>query len=126
MGDDAKKPKANTACRGLRLPAASHPMPPSFAFADWRPLLPGIAFWALALYLPLSLPLASLEERLSATGLAEGSQALVLVLCSLILALGAGLGAELGLGWALGPSWASSLGLVVALWSLFWALASRA
>ena len=99
-------------------------MPPSFA--EWRPLLPGVAFWALALYLPLSLPLAPLEKRLSATGLAEGSQALVLVLCSLILALGAGLGAELGLGWALGPGWASSLGLVVALWSLFWSLASRA
>jgi hypothetical protein len=99
-------------------------MPPSFA--EWRPLLSGVAFWALALYLPLSLPLAPLEERLSATGLAEGSQALVLVFCSLILALGAGLGAELVLGWALGPGWASSLGLVVALWSLFWSLASRA
>lgn len=36
--------------------------------AAWLPLLPGIALWALALYLPLSLPLRVLEERLGAAG----------------------------------------------------------
>jgi hypothetical protein len=100
-------------------------MPLSFSLADWLPLLPGVALWALALYLPLSLPLAALEEKLGTTGLAEGLQGLVLVLISLVVALIAGLVAELLLGWALGPGWGASLGLVAALWGLFLALARR-
>lgn len=104
-------------------------MPSSLAdwppMADWLPLLPGVALWALALYLPLSRPLAVLEERLGAAGVAEGLQGLLLVLISLLMALGAGVLMELLLGWALGPGWGSSLGLVAALWGLFAAVASR-
>mgnify|MGYP000232757399 CR=1 FL=1 len=43
--------------RGLPLPLTS---------PDWSPFLPGIALWALALYLPLSGPLGRLEEALGA------------------------------------------------------------
>ena len=91
----------------------------------WLPLLPGVALWALALYLPLSLALTALEKRLGAAGLSEAAQATVLVLSSLVLALAAGVGMELLLGWALGPGWGAGLGLVAALWGLFWALAGR-
>jgi hypothetical protein len=102
-------------------------MPPAPSLlAHLRPLLPGIALWALAFYLPLSLPLARLEEALAAGQLNEGTQLLLLLLSSLLLALAAGLLAEIALGWALGPAWASSLALVAALWGLFWALAGRA
>lgn len=93
--------------------------------ADWLPLLPGVALWALALYLPLSLPLRVLEERLGAAELPESLQGVLLVLISLVAALGAGVLMELLLGWALGPGWGASIGLVAALWGLFWALASR-
>jgi len=44
----------------------------------------------------------------------------------LLLALAIGVLADLGLSWALGPDWASSLGLIAAGWGLFTALASRA
>lgn len=102
-------------------------MPTSLAdwppLADWLPLLPGVALWALALYLPLSRPLAVLEERLGAAGLPEAAQGVLLVLISLLVALGAGVLMELLLGWALGPGWGSSLGLVAALWGLFAAVA---
>ena len=89
---------------------------------DW---LPGSALWALALYLPLSLPLAALERRLEAGTLAPLQQQLLLAGLALALALVAGTLLQLLLGWALGPSWAGSLALVVALWGLFWGLASR-
>ncbi len=104
---------------------APEPMPPVLALAAWRPLLPGIACWALALYLPLSLPLARLEGPLAAGPLGAGGSELVLLLASLGLALTAGLAAELALGWSLGPGWATSMGLLTALWSLGFALASR-
>jgi hypothetical protein len=91
----------------------------------WRALLPGIALWALALYWPLSLSLAPWEEGLASGPLNGASQQIVLLLGSLSLSLVAGLAIELGLGWALGPSWASSLGLVTALWALFWVLTGR-
>jgi hypothetical protein len=100
-------------------------MPSTLAYADWRPLLPGIAFWALALYLPVSLPLARLEEALAAGPLQGPLQEVLLVIGSLLLALAAGVVADLALGWALGPGWASSLGLVAMLWGLFWSLAAR-
>jgi protein-S-isoprenylcysteine O-methyltransferase Ste14 len=93
---------------------------------DWSALLPGIALWALALYLPLSLPLARLEQALAETALEPVLQQGLLVLASLALALAIGTLTDLGLGWALGPSWASSLGLMAAGWGLFTALASRA
>ncbi|MFN7900651.1 MAG: hypothetical protein ACK5N0_13475 [Synechococcaceae cyanobacterium] len=89
---------------------------------DW---LPGSALWALALYLPLSLPLAALERRLETGTLAPHQQQLLLAGLALALALAAGTVLQLLLGWALGPAWAGSLALVVALWGLFWGLAAR-
>ena len=87
---------------------------------DWTPFLPGVALWALALYLPLSGPLGRLEEALAAGPLPGAAQQVMLVLSSLLLALAIGVLA------ALGPDWASSLGLIAAGWGLFTALASRA
>lgn len=101
---------------------ATSPLP--LAGPDWSALLPGIALWALALYLPLSLPLARLEQALAEGPLEPGLQQVLLVLASLALALGTL--TDLSLGWALGPGWASSLGLMAAGWGLFTALASRA
>jgi hypothetical protein len=102
---------------GLPLPLTS---------PDWSPFLPGIALWALALYLPLSGPLGRLEEALTTGPLPGAAQQLVLVVSSLLLALAIGVLADLALSWALGPDWASSLGLIAAGWGLFTALASRA
>ncbi|MFM9103753.1 MAG: hypothetical protein ACKOPS_21460 [Cyanobium sp.] len=68
----------------------------------------------LAHALPLSLPLGRLEESLQASGLEPGLQQLLLVLASLALALAVGTLTCLALGWALGPGWASSLGLIAA------------
>ena len=81
---------------------------------DWSPFLPGIALWALALYLPLSGPLGRLEEALAPGSLPSTVQQVVLVISSLLLALAIGVLADLGLSWALGPDWASSLGLIAA------------
>jgi hypothetical protein len=103
---------------------AHQPLP--LAGPDWSALLPGIALWALALYLPLSLPLGRLEQVLAAGGLAAEVQQLILLLSSLALALAIGALTDLALGLALGPGWASSLGLMAAGWGLFTALASRA
>jgi predicted membrane metal-binding protein len=91
---------------------------------SWTLLLPGTALWALAFYLPLSGPLSRLEEALAAGSLAEDTQQLVLVGSSLLLALAVGAIANLALGWALGPGWGTSLGLMAALYGLFWGLAS--
>jgi hypothetical protein len=93
---------------------------------DWIALLPGISLWALALYLPLSLPLTRLEQSLAAGPLTPALQQLLLVLASLSLALAIGTLTDLALGWALGPGWAGSLGLMAAGWGLFTALASQA
>ena len=99
-------------------------MPPSFA--EWRPLLSGVAFWALALYLPLSVPLGRFEQALAELGLKEGLQQLALVVASLALALAVGALTNLGLAWTLGPGWGTSLGVMAALYGLFWSLvASR-
>jgi hypothetical protein len=101
------------------------PMPVTLLLADWLELLPGIALWALALYLPLSLPLGRLEESLQAGQLDGATQQLVLILASLSLALIAGVAMELLLCWALGPGWASSLGLMAVLAGVGWSLAAR-
>lgn len=103
--------------RGAPLPLTS---------PDWSPFLPGIALWALALYLPLSGPLVRLEEALAAGPLPGAAQQVALVVSSLLLALAIGVVADLALSWALGPDWASSLGLIASGWGLFTALASRA
>ncbi len=91
----------------------------------WPSLLPGIALWALALYLPLSLPLQRFEESLASGPLAPQAQQIVLVLGSLALALAVGVVVNIVLCWSLGPSWAASLGLMAVLAGLFWSLASR-
>jgi len=100
-------------------------MPLSDALAAWRSLLPGIALWALALYVPLSLQLGRLEEELASGPLAGGGGEVLLAVGSLVLALVAGLAVDLLLGLSLGPGWASSLGVLAALWGPFLALASR-
>jgi protein-S-isoprenylcysteine O-methyltransferase Ste14 len=99
-------------------------MSDAFTLPALGPLLPGIALWALALYLPLSVPLARLEQALGEGPLEEGWQQLVLVTGSLMLALAVGLVVELLLSWALGPGWAGSLGLIAVLGGLFLGLAA--
>jgi hypothetical protein len=91
---------------------------------SWTLLLPGTALWALAFYLPLSGPLSRLEEALAAGPLAEDTQQLLLIGSSLLLALAVGALTNLALGWALGPGWGTSLGLMAALYGLFWGLAA--
>lgn len=105
--------------------AESPPMSAVPALSDWIPLLPGIALWALALYLPLSLPIGAFEETLQAGPLDGASRELLLVLTSLALALAVGVVVELVLCWALGPGWSSSLGLMAVLAGLSWSLADR-
>jgi protein-S-isoprenylcysteine O-methyltransferase Ste14 len=100
-------------------------MPPTFTFIDWRPLFPGMALWAFALYLPLSGPLKRMEDSLAAAGMDEGSQQVILVVSSLMLALAVGVISEIVLCWVLGPGWASSLGLVAALAGFVLSLAAR-
>ena len=94
--------------------------------ADWATLLSGAALWALALYIPLSAPLARLEAELISTSLSETNQTTILVLSSLLLAASVGVVIQLLMSWALGPSWGASLGLMAVLSGAFWSLASRA
>jgi hypothetical protein len=101
-------------------------MPPNGpAFVDWRPLLPGAALWALALYLPLSAPLERLEEALAGGSLGPIGRELLLVVSNLLLALAVGGLTDLALGWALGPGWAASLGLIAVLGGSLLALGGR-
>lgn len=97
---------------------------PDWIPESWTLLLPGSALWALALYLPLSVPLSRLEEALTAMELGEDSRQVLLVSASLLLALAVGVVVNLVLGWALGPGWGTSLGLMAALYGLFWGLAA--
>ena len=92
---------------------------------DWLPLLPGTALWALALYLPLSLPLGRFEQALASMGVEEGWQQLALVGASLALALAVGAITNLVLGWILGPGWGTSMGLIAVLAGLVLALGGR-
>ena len=94
--------------------------------AEWTTLLSGAALWALALYIPLSAPLARLEAELSSTSLSENNQTTILVMSSLLLSAGVGVVLQLLMSWALGPSWGASLGLMAVLSGAFWSLASRA
>lgn len=91
----------------------------------WLPLLPGISLWALALYLPLSLPLGRLEQVLDRQGLAEAQRQGLLVGASVLLALAIGSLTTLLLTASLGPDWAASLGLMAVLGGLLLALGSR-
>ena len=92
---------------------------------DWFVLLPGTALWALALYVPLSGPLNRLEQVLAQGQLSDDQQQALLLLCSVLLALGVGGLTNVGIGWSLGPGWGTSLGLMAALAGLFWSLADR-
>jgi len=100
-------------------------MPTDLSYSLWSSLLPGIALWALALYLPLSVPISRFEESLAEGSLTANTQQIVLVIASLALALAVGVVVELLLCWALGPGWSSSLGLMAVLSGLFWSVASR-
>ena len=89
--------------------------------ALWR----GALLWALALYVPLSAPLSRLEASLETSTIPENWRQGFLILSSLLLALAVGLATQLGCSWALGPGWASSLGVVVLGWSLLLTLTTR-
>ncbi|QEY32451.1 hypothetical protein EVJ50_09700 [Synechococcus sp. RSCCF101] len=93
---------------------------------DGSGLITGSALWALALYLPLSLPLARFEAALSEGPLPPQLQTVCLVLSSLLLALAVGVITHLGIGWALGPGWSSSMAVIALVSSVFLSLASRA
>ena len=82
----------------------------------------GALLWALALYLPLSVPLNQLEISLTKSFLKEPWQQLFLTISSLLLALVVGLAVQLLLSWALGPGWAASLGIIAIGWALLLAL----
>jgi protein-S-isoprenylcysteine O-methyltransferase Ste14 len=99
-------------------------MPSDLPTPDWSVLAPGMALWALALYLPLSGPLSRMEEALAAGPLDEQTRQVILVVSSLLLALAVGFLVDLFLCWSLGPGWASSLGLMAVLAGAFWGLAA--
>ena len=80
----------------------------------WR----GALLWAITLYVPLSTPLSKLESSLEESDLPESVRQPSLVIRSLLLALVTGVVTQLGFSWALGPGWASSLGVVAMGWSV--------
>ena len=86
----------------------------------WR----GALLWAIALYVPLSAPLSTLESSLEESDLPESVRQPVLVISSLLLALVTGVITQLGFSWVLGPSWACSLGVVAVCWSVLIVLAN--
>ena len=86
----------------------------------WR----GALLWALALYVPLSAPLSKLESSMEDSDLPKSARQPTLVISSLLLALGSGIVIQLGFSWALGPGWASSLGVVAVGWSVLLILAN--
>jgi len=86
---------------------------------DWSLWLPGTALWAVAVYVALT---RRLLQRGSAP---EGSEALTLM-GVLMASLVAGCGINAALGWSLGPSWGTSLGVVFALYALFWGVIASA
>jgi hypothetical protein len=92
---------------------------------DWSPLIPGTALWALALYLPLSAPLARFEASMAQGPLPPALQTVCLVLSSVLLAVAVGAITHLAVGWALGPGWSGSLAVIAVLSGLFWTVADR-
>ena len=84
---------------------------------SWSLWLPGTALWAISAYIPLSGRLLDEED-------APGVASLKLSVC-LALALVMGFGINLGLGFSLGPSWGTSLGVVTALYALFWGVIAQ-
>ena len=84
----------------------------------------GAWLMAIALYVPLSAPLSTLESSLEESELPESVRQPALVISSLLLALATGVVTQLGFSWALGPGWASSLGVVAVGWSVLLILAN--
>jgi hypothetical protein len=84
---------------------------------SWSLWLPGTALWAVSTYVPLSDRLLNEDDPTGIASLKLGG--------CLALALLMGFGINLGLGFSLGPSWGSSLGLVTALYALFWGVIAR-
>ena len=87
----------------------------------WR----GALLWAIALYIPLSAPLAAFETSLADSPLPQLWRQIVLVTSSLLLALVVGLITQLVASWALGPGWASSLAAIAIGWSLLLVAVNR-
>ena len=87
----------------------------------WR----GAVLWALALYIPLSRPLARFEDSLGEGPLPEQWRQVVLVTSSLLVALVTGLITQFGLTWTLGPGWGSSMALIGIGWSLLLVVSNR-
>lgn len=87
----------------------------------WR----GALLWAVALYIPLSGPLARLEASMEESPLPENWRQITLVISSLLLALMVGLVTQLGASWVLGPGWGSSLAVIAIGWSLLLIAAER-
>ena len=87
----------------------------------WR----GALLWAIALYIPLSAPLAAFEASLAESSLPQLWRQIALVSSSLLLALVVGLITQLGASWALGPGWASSLAAIAIGWSLLLVAVNR-
>ena len=80
---------------------------------NWSLWLPGSALWAVAIYVALTRRLLKQDNP------SEGGEALTLA-GVLLASLVAGCAINAALGWSLGPSWGTSLGVVVALYALFW------
>ena len=70
----------------------------------WR----GALLWAIALYVPLSAPLSTLESSLKESELPESVRQPVLVISSLLLALAVGVLTQLGPRTQLNPSWVTT------------------
>ena len=87
----------------------------------WR----GAVLWAIALYIPLSGPLARLEASLSTSPLPEQGRQVALVVSSLLLALAVGMVTQLLGSWVIGPGWASSLAVIAIGWSLLLVFAAQ-
>jgi hypothetical protein len=87
----------------------------------WR----GALLWAIALYIPLSAPLAAFEASLADSPQPQLWRQITLVTSSLLLALVVGLVTQLIASWALGPGWASSLAAIAIGWSLLLVAVNR-
>ena len=86
---------------------------------NWSLWLPGTALWAVAVYIALTRRLLQRDSS------SEGGEALTLA-GVLMASLVAGCGINAALGWSLGPSWGTSLGVVFALYALFWGVIASA
>jgi hypothetical protein len=84
----------------------------------WSLWLPGTALWALASYVALTRRLMQRDD--------SNTNEVLTLAGTLLAALVAGAAINAGLAWGLGPSWGTSLGVVVALYALFWGVIASA